>query len=203
MLTQSLVHESETTVNGLHMLGLSADEGSDPFGALLLRALASPGPTGINIQAWQVPDAAPPNAHTAPQPCELPPNVARLRAAAATADALLIAAPESFLPEPLLAALNSLGWPAATSPLRGLPTAVLTTSAGTESSSRFTSVEELLLSADCDLIGPRTVVPQAGQALCLQPDGRVLITDPRVTMRALIHLHRTAARAEGRRRSVR
>ncbi|MFJ9681918.1 hypothetical protein ACIRP2_28270 [Streptomyces sp. NPDC101194] len=188
-------------MNDVHVLGLSADKSCDPFGALLLRSLARPGPTGISIETWQAPDA-PPTAHAAPQAGELPPGIARLHAAVATTDALLIAAPEGFLPEPLLTTLNWLGWPAAASPLHGLPTAVLTTTAGTGSAFPFTSVEEVLLGAGCDLIGPRTMVPRADRALCHQPDGRVLVTDPRVMMRVLIHLHRTATAARATKSGV-
>ncbi|MFF8717196.1 hypothetical protein ACF07T_38095 [Streptomyces sp. NPDC015184] len=180
----------------VRMLGLFADATTDPFGKLLLRALAVPGPSGIRIDLCQVPEDLP--AHADRGTSSLPPQVQKLRALVAGTHALLIALPEAGgpLPWPWSTALNWLGRPSPGSPLPALPTAVLTTEAGvTPLPCSFTSVEELLTSARCNLVGPRTVVPCAARALRPQPDGRVLVTDPGVMLRLLTHIHRTAAAA--------
>ncbi|MER5619290.1 hypothetical protein [Streptomyces sp. NPDC002215] len=180
----------------VRMLGLFAGATTDPFGELLLRALAGPGPSGVRIDLCQVPEDLP--AHADPGTSSLPPQVQKLRALVTDTHALLIVLPEADgpLPWPWSTALNWLGWPSTGSPLPALPTAVLTTEAAvTPLPSSFTSAEELLTSARCNLVGPRTVVPCAARTLRPQPDGRVLVTDPGVTLRLLMHIHRTAAAA--------
>ncbi|GAA3168165.1 hypothetical protein GCM10017688_15560 [Streptomyces ramulosus] len=177
------------------MLGLFAGTTTDPFGELLLRALADPGPSAVRIDLCQVPEDLP--AHADPGTSPLPPQVQKLRALVADTHALLIVLPEADgpLPRPWSTALNWLGWPSTDSPLPALPTAVLTTDAATSPPSSFTPAEELLTIARCNLVGPRTVVPSAARTLRPQPDGRVQVTDPGVMMRLLLHIHRTAAAA--------
>ncbi|MFF9349303.1 hypothetical protein [Streptomyces sp. NPDC014734] len=186
----------------VRMLGLFAGTNTDPFGELLLRALAGPGPSAVRIDLCQVPEDLP--AHADPGTSLLPPQVRKLRALVADTHALLIALPEADgpLPWPWSTALNWLGWPSTNSPLPALPTAVLTTEASTSLPCSFSSAEELLTSARCNLVGPRTVVPRAARTLRPQPDGRVLVTDPGVMLRLLTHIHRTAAAARSAARNV-
>jgi NAD(P)H-dependent FMN reductase len=183
-------------MDDVRMLGLFAGVTTDPFGELLLRALADPGPTAVRIDLCRLPEGLP--AHADPGASPLPPQVRRLRALVADADALLIALPEADgpLPQSWATALNWLGWPSADSPLPDLPTAVLTTESARSSAPRsFTSAEELLAGAGCHLVGPRTVVAHAATTLRPRPDGRVLVTDPGVMLRLLTHVHRTATAA--------
>ncbi|MEU9318215.1 hypothetical protein [Streptomyces sp. NPDC048295] len=139
----------------VRMLGLFAGATTDPFGELLLRALAGPGPSGVRIDLCQVPEDLP--AHASPGTSSLPPQVQKLRALVADTHLLLIALPEADgpLPWPWSTALNWLGRPSTGSLLPALPTAVLTTEAAVTAPS-FTSAEELLTSARCNLVGHRT-----------------------------------------------
>ncbi|MDX3484954.1 MULTISPECIES: NAD(P)H-dependent oxidoreductase [Streptomyces] len=185
-------------MNVVHMLGLCAPAGADPFGEALLRALAVPGPTGVRLEVWPAPPELPPHSNVTPH--ELPPEAEALRRKAADANALVLAVPEStsLPPEPLLTALDWLARPRDGSPMIGKPVAVLTTtSAGAGDPSSPTETERILLGTGCEIVGPRTITPSAGKALQERPGGRVLITDPAAAMRLLLHVRRTskAARA--------
>ncbi|MGP3638163.1 NAD(P)H-dependent oxidoreductase [Streptomyces sp. 24-1644] len=185
-------------MNVVHMLGLCAPAEADPFGEALLRALAVPGPTGVRLEVWPAPPDLPPHSDITPH--ELPPEARALRRKVADANALVLAVPESasLPPEPLLTALDWLARPRGGSPLIGKPISVLTTtSAGAGDPSSPTETERILLGTGCEIVGPRTITPCAGEVLQDRPGGRVFIADPAAAMRLLLHVRRTskAARA--------
>lgn len=186
-------------MNLIHLLGLCAGTETDPFGEPLLRALAGPDCDGLKWDVCPVRDGLPP--HGGHLGDALPTEVRALRARAAAADALVLAAPEpaAMPPGTLLNALNWLVWPRAGSPLAGKPVAVLTTTAGdAPDPAPFTEAEQLLLGSACQSVGPRTIVRHAGRLLREEPGGRVSIADPAVAMRLLLHIRQTetAARAD-------
>ncbi|WP_267244055.1 NAD(P)H-dependent oxidoreductase [Streptomyces sp. PR69] len=182
----------------VHIMGLCAPAETDPYGELLLRALATPGCEGVRLDVRPVPPDLPP--HRELPPDRLPPAVRALRQEAERAHALLLAVPEhpDTPPGPLLTALQWLARPTAGAPLAGKPAAVLTTAAGNASDPEpFTSAEHILLAADSEIVGPRSIVPNAARILHDQggPDGWVFISDPSVTIRLLLHIRRLDAEA--------
>ncbi|MDI3389579.1 NAD(P)H-dependent oxidoreductase [Streptomyces sp. B-S-A8] len=190
-------------MNDIHIVGLCAPSETDPYGELLLRALSTPGSQGIHLDVCPVPPDLPP--HEALPADRLPPSVRALRQTAHRAHALLLAVPEApdVPPAPLLTALQWLARPAAGAPLTAKPVAVMSVAPGpAEAPEPFTEAEHILLAADSVTVGPRSIVPNAARVLRDQggPGGRVVIGDPAVTMRLLLHVRclgsaaRTAAR---------
>jgi len=98
----------------------------------LLRAAAAAAPAGVEVVLYEGLKEVPPYDADDDVPGDQPLAVARLKAALADADAVLVATPEynHSIPGVLKNALDWVSRPLAESPVRGKPTAVLTASTG-------------------------------------------------------------------------
>jgi chromate reductase len=115
----------------MKILGISGSLRGDSHNRKLLRAAADLLPAGVELELWDGLKEVPPydeDDDVSPAPAA----VARLRAAIAGADALLIATPEynSSIPGQLKNALDWASRPIATSVLRNKPVAVVGASTG-------------------------------------------------------------------------
>jgi chromate reductase len=112
-------------------LGLAGSLRRDSYNLRLLRAAAAKLPPGERMEVWDELAAVPPfdeDAEHAPAPAA----VARLRAAVAAADAVIISTPEynGSIPGQLKNALDWLSRPLDATPLRAKPVAVMGASTG-------------------------------------------------------------------------
>lgn len=114
----------------MRILGLSGSLRGDSHNTRLLRGAGGLLPAGVELEMFDQLAAIPP--YSEDDEHERPPAVARLRAAIAAADAVLVATPEynASIPGQLKNALDWISRPVATTPLRGKPAAVIGASTG-------------------------------------------------------------------------
>jgi chromate reductase len=169
----------------MRLLGISGSLRDGSYNTQLLRAAAELAPEGVELELWSGLKEIPPyDADDDVEPA--PAAVARLRAAVAGADGVLVATPEynSSVPGQLKNALDWLSRPLATNPLRNKPVAVVGSSTG-----MFGAVwaqEELrkVLAA----IGGRVVPAElpVGRAATVFEDGRLVDEDLRGRLAAVV-----------------
>ena len=112
----------------MKVLGISGSLRRDSYNTRLLRAAAATLPPAVELELYDADDlwSIPPYSEDAEATGE-PVPVGRLKAAIAGADAVLFSTPEynSSIPGQLKNALDWVSRPAATSPMRGKPAAVV------------------------------------------------------------------------------
>jgi chromate reductase, NAD(P)H dehydrogenase (quinone) len=115
----------------MRILGISGSLRRDSHNSSLLRAAAEHLPPGVELDLWEgLRDVPPYDQDDDVEPA--PEAVARLRAAVAGADAVLIATPEynSSIPGVLKNAIDWASRPRATTPLQNKPAAVIGATTG-------------------------------------------------------------------------
>jgi chromate reductase len=114
----------------MRILGLSGSLRRDSYNTRLLHGMRALLPAGAELEVFEGLAAIPP--YSEDDEHEAPPAVAALKAAIAGADAVLVVTPEynASLPGQIKNALDWVSRPAASSPLRGKPAAVVGASTG-------------------------------------------------------------------------
>ena len=185
----------------MRVFALSGSLRDSSYNTSLLRAAAELAPQDLEIELWEGLKAVPPydqddDVEPAPE------AVARLRAAVAGADAVLIATPEynSSIPGQLKNALDWLSRPLATNPLRNKPAAVIGASAGMFGAVWAQAELRKVLSAT----GARVLDLElpVGQAATRFEDGRLVDEEVRDQLAEVLHHLADATRESARLRAV-
>ena len=171
---------------GARVLGISGSLRRDSHNTKLLRAAARELPPGVELELFDGLRAVPPyDADDDVEPA--PPEVAALRAAIASADALLIATPEynSSVPGQLKNALDWASRPFPDNALRGKPVAVIGSSP-----SMFGAVwaqaelRKVLGATGARVLDRELPLPRAAEAF--DADGRLLNEEVRGELRSIL-----------------
>jgi chromate reductase len=169
----------------MKVIAISGSRRRDSHNTRLLRAAAEAAPEGVEVELWEGLREVPPFDEDA-EGAE-PEGVASLRAALRTADALLIATPEynHSIPGALKNAIDWASRPYATSPLRNLPTAVISSSTGMFGAV-WAQAELAKVMAACGarVVEPSLSLPRAGDAF--DDDGQLREEETRAGLRAIL-----------------
>jgi len=174
------------SVSPFRVLGIPGSLRRGSYNRGLLRAAHEVAPDDVRIEVFDLHGIPPYDEDVREQ--GIPEPVARLNAAIASADAVLIATPEYnwSIPGVLKNALDWVSRPPATSPLRRKPVALIVASAGLSGTIRAQlALRQVLVSLECYVLPkPDLFVREAGQLF--DRDGRLTDRETRQRLHELL-----------------
>jgi chromate reductase len=179
----------------MRILGLSGSLRRDSYNTRLLRGAGRLLAPGVQLDMFDQLAAIPP--YSEDDEHETPPAVAALKAAIAEADAVLVATPEynASIPGVLKNALDWVSRPAASTPLRGKPAAVIGASTGLFGAVwAQAETRKVLSTIGAQVVDRELPIAQADEALAL--DGLPLDRDARESLETTLTELAELARGE-------
>jgi chromate reductase len=178
--------ESGVSSRPLRILGIPGSLRRGSYNRALLCAAREVAPDGVQIELFELHDIPPYNEDVRQQ--GVPEPVARLNAAIAAADAVLISTPEYnwSIPGVLKNAIDWVSRPPASTPLRRKPVAVIGASGGSSGTIRAQlALRQVLFSLECYVLPkPDLWVRNAGQLF--DQEGRLIDQETRQRLHDLV-----------------